>query len=138
MHSSSSLTTEDVQDVKGYIFVTLANKSFQANLTYVFQGGPTGPLDKSLLRSGTCPDRSKSCLTRSVLEASSGTPISQTVSRTYAPASATSSMSATSSAASQATTMAPGKSAADENHGSPSSTRALAITVVAGLLSIVL
>src|SRR5580700_3943135 len=58
----------------------------QANISWKYEDGPTGPLDKNLNRSGTCPDPSGVCTTLSALPAVSGSSVPATVTHTsFAP-----------------------------------------------------
>ena len=60
------------------------------NLTYKYETGPTGPLDKGLNRTDTCPDvASMNCTTLSVLPATSGTSVPVTVTRSTSSHAAT-------------------------------------------------
>lgn len=70
-----------------------------ANLTFAYEDGPTGPLDKDLDRLGTCPDSKQPCQTTSKLPVPSGTltPIA-TIRRVYSSAAGTSSATASGTA----------------------------------------
>lgn len=92
------------------------------NLTWKYESGPTGPLDKGLNRTDTCPDVvGRNCTTLSSLPATSGTSVPVTVVRSTSSASqATGSgsrassipSSTTGSSTGSATPSASGKSAA--------------------------
>lgn len=80
----------------------------QANivgLTYRYEDGPTGPLDKELNRNGTCPQ--SPCTTLSTLPVPSGNTMpSQTITRTFAPTSSSSSSASKSSTSTRSGTSA--------------------------------
>lgn len=87
------------------------------NLTWKYESGPTGPLDKGLNRTDTCPDVvGTNCTTLSVLPATSGTSVPVTVVRsTSSQLTTTTGVSATlssttGSSASSASPSATGKS----------------------------
>lgn len=73
------------------------------SIEWKYVSGPTGPLDKDLNRTGTCPGNASLCTTLSALPATSGSTIPVTVTRTYSAAStsATAGLTTTSAAASQ-------------------------------------
>ena len=54
------------------------------NITWKYETGPTGPLDKDLNRTSVCPANSYSCTTLTSLPASSGSSVPVTVTRTTA------------------------------------------------------
>ena len=55
---------------------------YNLNITWKYESGPTGPLDKGLNRTDTCPDQAGvTCTTLSVLPATSGTSVPVTVVR---------------------------------------------------------
>lgn len=95
-----------------------------ANLEHTWDDGPTGPLNKDLDRTETCPDRVSPCPTISKLPAASGdTMPSQTVSRTKTAtvASTTSEQAATSTSASGASSGSPsGSASGSASSSSPS------------------
>lgn len=70
------------------------------SVAYAWEDGPTGPLDKFLNRTGTCPQPQEPCNTTTVLPSPSGnTAPAQTISRTeFAPTSGTSTTTATGTA----------------------------------------
>ncbi|KAH0545431.1 hypothetical protein FGG08_000432 [Glutinoglossum americanum] len=51
------------------------------SVAWKYETGPTGPLDKSLVREDVCPEGSKECVTSSVLPGVSGSSVPATVSR---------------------------------------------------------
>ncbi len=51
-------------------------------MSWKYESGPTGPLDKELNRSGTCPGPESSCTTLTVLPSVSGSSIPATLART--------------------------------------------------------
>jgi hypothetical protein len=57
------------------------------NIEWKYVSGPTGPIDKDLNRTGTCPGNASLCTTLSVLPATSGSGIPISVTRTYSTAS---------------------------------------------------
>ncbi|KAI9700973.1 MAG: hypothetical protein M1820_006618 [Bogoriella megaspora] len=79
-----------------------------AGLAFALVDGPTGPLDKDLNRSGTCPDSESPCNTTSVLPKPSGeTKPAQSVTR---PQTATTQTSTASTSSSGSATMGAGGS----------------------------
>jgi hypothetical protein len=62
------------------------------NITWRYESGPTGPLDKNLNRTDTCPEMSgTNCTTLSLLPATSGTSVPITVTRSTPSLAATNS-----------------------------------------------
>jgi len=67
------------------------------SLTWRFESGPTGPLDKDLDRKDVCPDNGHACTTLTALPEASGSSVPVTVSRASATSMSTSSSSSSSS-----------------------------------------
>lgn len=79
------------------------------NVSWKYESGPTGPLDKNLNRTAVCPDSGKGCTTLSALPAVSGSSVPVTVSRSSATGSSSSgaaTLTATSSATASPTVAA--------------------------------
>ena len=77
------------------------------NVTWKYESGPTGPLDKDLNRAEVCPENGKKCTISSILPPTSGSSLSSTVSRPTTSSSATSDVATTiTSAVTPATSIA--------------------------------
>lgn len=106
-----------------------------ANLTFAYEDGPTGPLDKDLDRLGTCPDGQQPCMTTSVLPVPSGTimPV-PTLSRTYRSLAASSSatMAGTEGGSSASAGMtSPAASTGSQNEGGRDCATSLSLVLAA-------
>ncbi len=90
---------------------------YNLSVEWKYGSGPTGPLDKDLNRTGTCPGNASLCTTLSALPATSGSVIPVTVTRTYSTAS-------TSATAASTTSAAAGKSSSTASASASSSSSA--------------
>lgn len=102
------------------------------NLTWKYESGPTGPLDKGLNRTDTCPDVvGSNCTTFSSLPATSGTSVPVTVVRSTSSAS-----HATGTGASSTSSSTTGPSTGSATPGAPGKSVAKRVEVEIGVMGI--
>lgn len=106
-----------------------------ASIEWKYDSGPTGPLDKDLSRTGTCPGNASLCTTLTALPATSGSSIPVTVTRTTSMAGSTTVVASTTGSSSPSPTSQGAGSASPSTAGAARGIELTFFVLAMGVLS---